>query len=351
MSSKINFHIFESESTFLHPGKGFAPATEKFQVRIDPLTGRTGHFSHFGAVRQQKLPLEDYLKPEVKGFCPFCKENRDRTTPKFLKDILSEGRIARNEATLIPNLFPYDMYSGIMIMTDDHVVPLERLDERRLIDALTLGIGFLKRIKSINPGLPYHVMSWNYMPPSGGGLVHPHHQYFATEYPGNQFMDEIKASRQFHETHEINYWPELIKEEQMEGKRYIGRTGSSHWITSFVSLGILGEIMCIFPDVFALDDFTDVHINELVSGLLRIFKYYQSTGIFSFNASLFFGPDSQRYFSCHFRIIPRTFLNMRDFAPDLNFFQALLSEPVSVILPERLCEDVRGFFHAQDTRA
>ena len=351
MSSKIRFNIFESVSTFLHPGKGFTPVTEKFQVRVDPLTGRTGHFSHFGAVRQQKLPLEDYLKPEVKGFCPFCKENRDRTTPKFLKEILPEGRGTRNEATLIPNLFPYDMYSGIMIMTDNHVAPLEQLNERRLIDAFTLGIDFLRRIKSISPGLPYHVMSWNYMPPSGGGLVHPHQQYFATEYPGNQFMDEIKASRQFHEKHVLNYWSELIKEEQTEDKRYIGRIGSSHWIASFVSLGILGEIMCIFPDVFSLDDFTDVHINELVSGVLRIFKYYQSTGVFSFNASLFFGPESQKYFSCHFRIIPRTFLNMRDFAPDLNFFQALLSEPISVMLPEKLCEDARRFFHAPDARA
>ena len=68
MSSKITFSIIESESSFLHPRKGFAPVTERFQVRIDPLTGRTGHFSHFGAVKQQMLPLNDYEKPEVKGF-------------------------------------------------------------------------------------------------------------------------------------------------------------------------------------------------------------------------------------------------------------------------------------------
>ena len=346
MCAKIRFDIYESESTFLHPGKGFSPVTESFQVRVDPLTGRTGHFSHFGAVRQLKLPLEDYLKPEVKGFCPFCKENRDRTTPKFVKEILPSGRAARNEATLIPNLFPYDIYSGVIIMTDEHVVPLERFDERKLTDSFALGIEFLKRIKSIEPGLPYHIMSWNYMPPSGGGLVHPHQQYFATERPGNQFMDEIKASVKFRETHELSYWPELIKEEKKNGQRYIGRIGSSEWITSFVSLGILGEIMCIFPEVFAVDDFTDGHINELASGLLNIFKYYQSIDIFSFNASLFFGPENQKSFSCHFRIIPRTFLNKRDFAPDLNFFQALLSEPISVVLPEKLCEDVRKYFHS-----
>ncbi len=346
MSSKICFDIYESGSTFLHPGKGFEPVTERFQVRVDPLTGKTGHFSHFGAVKQLKLTLEDYLKPEIKGFCPFCLENRDRTTPKFVKEIVPEGRRARNEATLIPNLFPYDIYSGVMIMTDEHVVPLEKFNRRILSDAFGLGIDFLKRIKSIEPGLPYHIMSWNYMPPSGGGLVHPHQQYFATEHPGNQFMDELRASEAFYRAHHLNYWSELIKEEQRKAERYIGSCGSSCWISSFVSLGIFGEIMCIFPEVFSIDAFTDEHIDELTSCLLNVFQYYSDANIFSFNASLFFGPDDQECFSCHFRIIPRTFLNKRDFAPDLNFFQALLSEPISVMLPERLCEDVKKYFCA-----
>ena len=63
MPPKIDFRIFESHSTFLHPKKGFQPVTEKFQVRIDPLTGRTGHFSHFGAIKPQKLPM--YLQATV----------------------------------------------------------------------------------------------------------------------------------------------------------------------------------------------------------------------------------------------------------------------------------------------
>ncbi|HQM77449.1 MAG TPA: hypothetical protein PLF87_09600 [Syntrophorhabdaceae bacterium] len=346
MSSRITFNIIESESSFLHPRKGFAPFSERFQVRIDPLTGRTGHFSHFGAVKQQKLPFEDYQKPEIKGFCPFCIENREKTTPKFLYEILPEGRKQRNESVLIPNLFPYDVYSGVIIMTDDHVVPLDGLNEKRLNDAFSLGIEFLKLIKGMDQRHPYHVMSWNYMPPSGGGLVHPHQQYFASEYPGNQFMDEINASERYFKRNGSNYWSDLIIKEKEEDCRYIGQVGSSHWIASFVSLGIMGEIMCIFPDVFTIDAFTDEHIEQLISGLTKVFKYYMSTGVFSFNASLFFGPEDQGYFSSHFRIIPRTFLNTRDFAPDINFFQALLSESISVMLPERLCIEVKEFFRA-----
>jgi galactose-1-phosphate uridylyltransferase len=344
MSSKINFQVFNSESTFLHPTKGFSPTTERFEVRVDPLTGRTGHFSHFGAIKPQKLNLDEYATPEIKGFCPFCLENRDTATPKFTEDVAPEGRLTRNEALLIPNLFPYDIHSGVLIMTDEHVVPLQELSEARLFDSLVLGVRFLKRIKALSPSLPYHLMTWNYMPPSGGGLVHPHQQYLATANPGNQFLDELRASEVFAVSNGSNFWSELTDTEQHRGERYIGAIGSSHWISSFVSLGILGEVMAVFPDVFSIDDFTDTHAQGLVSGLLNVFKYYAATGVFSFNASLFFGPEGQDYFSCHFRIVPRTFLNVRDYASDLNFFQALLSEPVSVIMPEELCKSVTPYF-------
>jgi galactose-1-phosphate uridylyltransferase len=229
-------------------------------------------------------------------------------------------------------------------MTDSHVVPLEGLSEERLFDALLLGVDFLKRIKAINPELPYHLMTWNYMPPSGGGLVHPHQQYFATPNPGNQFLDELKAANAFYKTNGSNYWRELIEAEHEQGKRFIGQIGSSYWLSSFVSLGLLGEIMCVFPDVFDVNQFTEKNVKDLVAGLLKVFKYYASTDIYSFNASLFFGPEAQRSFACHFRIAARTFLNMRDYAPDLNFFQALLDEPVSVVRPEELTVALKEYF-------
>lgn len=344
MSSPIRFQIFESESTFLHPKTGFRPTTERFEVRIDPLTGRSGHFSHFGAIKPQKLDLEAYATPEIKGFCPFCLENRDRVTPKFCDDVAAEGRLVQNEACLIPNLFPYDIHSGVLIMTDQHVVPLNGLHDERLFDSLVLGVDFLKRIKTMCPELPYHLMAWNYMPPSGGGLVHPHQQYFATQNPGNQFLDELKASEVFYNAHGSNYWSELIEVEREQGRRFIGQIGTSYWLSSFVSLGLLGEILCVFPDVFYVNQFTDGHIKDLVTGLCKIFSYYTSTDIYSFNAALYFGPEGQRSFACHFRIAARTFLNMRDYASDLNFFQALLGEPVSVVKPEELSTALKEYF-------
>lgn len=345
MASKIAFQIINVENTFLDPRADFKPTTIKSQVRIDPLTGRTGHFSHFRAIKPQKLDIEKYMDPQVKGFCPFCGDKKNHVTPMFPEGLFHEGRLARGEALLVPNLFPYDVYSSVVIITDDHVVSLENFNDENLYDSFYIGIDFLKKVKKKSPSIPYQVMAWNYMPPSGGGLVHPHQQYFATERPGNQFTDEYKAAELFYNNHRVDYWTELIEEEQRRKDRYIGQVGDTHWLASFISLGVLGEIICVFPGVFCMEDFTDVQVRHLVSGVQKIFCYYRENGIYSFNASLFWGAAGQKFFPAHFRIVPRTFLNTRDYAPDLSFFQTVLQEPVSVVLPEDLGKEVRPFFN------
>ena len=341
---RIEFRSIDKTSEFLDPRKGFAPHRESFQVRYDPLTGRSTHYSHIGAITAQKLPIERYSEPEIKGFCPFCLDVRDRVTPKFTGDIVPGGRMVRGESVLIPNLYPYDVYSAVVIMTDDHVVTLDQFDKERLTNAFSLGVDFLKRARELNPALPYSVMAWNYMPPSGGGLVHPHQQYFATGFPGNQLVDEMKASREYFKRHGTDYWTAIVAAEKDAGERYIGTIGSSCWLASYASLGVLGDIQAVFPGIHSTDRFKTSEIHNLVDGLLRVFRYYLDQGIESFNASLFFGVDGQEEFSTHFRIVPRTFLNTRDCAPDLNFYQSLLAEPVSVIYPEDLCEGVRKYF-------
>ncbi|MDT3697793.1 MAG: hypothetical protein RO469_00065 [Thermincola sp.] len=344
MSEKIKFEKHQLAAKFLDPRQEFRPTLNEYQVRVDPLTGRTGHFSHFGVIKPLKLDLEKYNDPEIKGFCPFCGENKTTITPKFCTDVTPEGRFAQGEALLVPNLHPYDIYSSVLIMTDDHVVPLGKLNHKILGDAFSVGLKFLQRIKAIDPSLPYPIMTWNYMPPSGGGLVHPHQQYFTSANPGNQYIDEMKASKEFYDRHRTNFWSELIITEQEQGERYLGQVGNSHWMLPFVTSGTIGEIMCVFPNVFSIDDFTESDISDLVNGLQTVFRYFWDTGICSFNASLFWGPPEQKYFPAHFRIVPRTFMNTRDFAPDLNFFQLMLRESISGVFPEDLCQEIKPYF-------
>lgn len=61
----IRFEIIDSFSSFLDPRKAMEQHTEAFQVRLDPLTGKTGHLSHFGAIKPQELLLSEYKKPQI----------------------------------------------------------------------------------------------------------------------------------------------------------------------------------------------------------------------------------------------------------------------------------------------
>jgi UDPglucose--hexose-1-phosphate uridylyltransferase len=340
----IDFRIEESASEFLDPRMGFHPTKVTFQVRFDPLTRRSGHFSHFGAIGSQPLDLDRYRADAEKGFCPFCPEHRDVATPRFDESLIAGGRLASGEALLVPNLFPYDVYSSVTIMTKEHVVPIEGFTAERLRDAFFLGLAFLKRVAGVEKSLSFHMMGWNYMPPSGGGLIHPHQQYFATGQPGNTFRDEFAAAEEFHVRWGEDYWSALIDEESRRGERYVGTVGESQWLASFVSHGIAGDISVILPEVFSVNDVTDNTVESLVSGLLYLFAYFRDAGIFSFNALWYIGPEGQRFFPAHLRIVPRTFLNTRDYASDSSFFHTLLEEPVGVVLPEDLCAALRPYF-------
>ena len=105
------------------------------------------------------------------------------------------------------------------------------------------------------------------MPPAGGGLVHPHLQCSASKYPGNRYVDELSASKRFHDDHGINYWQEYVEEEKRIGTRYIASMGTSHWLSSFLSSGVLGEVCCVFPDVFDVNGFGPEDCADLSAGL------------------------------------------------------------------------------------
>lgn len=80
ISTPIKFRQVEAKSLFLDPRREYQLTEEKLQVRYDPLTRRTGHFARFGTIKPQRLPIESYSNPEVKGFCPFCFELRYKAT-------------------------------------------------------------------------------------------------------------------------------------------------------------------------------------------------------------------------------------------------------------------------------
>ncbi len=347
MAASIEFHRREILSRLKDPRRGDGSTSIPLEIRWDPLTGRSARLAHFGAIKAQALDYEFYRRPEVIGHCPFCGPDREAQTPSFPRDLIPEGRLHRGQALLVPNLFPYDMHSTVCILTREHVVPLPGLTPEILTDGLGLGLEFWRRLQERSAsGSTFPLMGWNYMPPSGGGLVHPHHQYFLIEEPGNRFRLEFEASASHAGVGD--YWSALAARERELEERFIGSTGAWTWLAAFAPEGVLGEIIAILPGAWDLDHFDEESVASLSEGLIRCFRYFESASIHSFNAALFLGPRGQKHFAAHLRLVPRTFLNLRDMAPDVNFLKMLMDEPVSVLRPEELAAQIRPFFRESE---
>lgn len=342
----INFNKKTVASTIMDPRKGFDRNSINTEIRIDPLTGESGRLAHFGMIKIQKDDFSSWNTPDTRKNCPFCPANIETLTPRFPPEILPEGFLQKGEARVIPNISPYDQYSSLTIISREHLVPLLNFNKKMLIDAFNAGIEFFKLVSQKEPQLPYFILTWNYMPPSGGGLIHPHHQLIITAFPGNLYRKTYVNSKLFYERSGNNYWAELCKVEESRKERYIGQIGRGHWIVPFVSLGVLGEYNVVFPEVHTIFDLSEADIEDLVAGLLRLFKYFDSKGIYSFNMGLFFAPvgQAENYFSLHARIIPRTYLNPFLKPSDVNSLQMILQEPFSVEIPEQLCKELAVFW-------
>ena len=68
---------------------------------------------------------------------------------------------------------------------------------------------------------------------------------------------------------------------------------------SFCLLGAIGEYDVIFPEIHSVFDLNEADIEDFSEGLLRLFKYFDSKSIYSFNMTIFCtGWPSRTVFPC-----------------------------------------------------
>lgn len=342
----IEFNSRKIPGVILDPREGFSRKTIDAELRYDPLTGDSSRLAHFGMIKPQTEDLSDQDTPEARQRCPFCPPNIDNMTPRFAPEVLPEGQLQKGEARVISNIAPYDRYNGLVIMSHDHLLPIPKLSKKILADAFGAGLQFCRAVAEKEPDLPYQLLGWNYMPPSGGGILHPHLQVLITEEPGNMYRKAYQKSREFFNRWNRNYWEALCAVEEKSGERFIGQTGDSCWLSSFSPLGVLGDYLAILPGLQTIEDLKEKPLEDFIDGLLCLLRYFEEKGIYSFNLGLFMAPlqEKEKHFSIHARIVPRTPLNLHLKPPDMNMLQVAYQEPFSVYYPEELCKEVRPFF-------
>jgi UDPglucose--hexose-1-phosphate uridylyltransferase len=346
----LTFTAFTKEITkgrYLDPFDGFKEKESLFEIRRDAITGGTSRILPY-RFRVVKMPdINDYLEKSPVEKCPFCPPLFERITPRFTAEVADSGRFRREEAVLFPNAFPHDRHNGVAVFSSRHYLGLDELTPEVMLPGFLVCQNYFARMMELQPDLQFCSINWNYMPPAGGGLVHPHVQTVIGERP-TRFMKTIYESAVHYDDetgHDL--WQDLIASEKEEGERYIASTGAVHWLVSFAPRGMAGEIAFILPDRSSIFELTDADFLEILGGFTRIFAYFLDNNLISFNMALYATLREEGRFPVQGRIVPRfTILPLG--TSDINYFEKLHDEVICPVVPEQVCRDIQPYF--QDDR-
>jgi len=338
----VSFRKIQSSARILNPFKGHALDELPFEIRFDPLTGETGRVFDL-PFKAEKPRIEAIIERSGEIFCPFCPEVLEKSTPAFPEDIIPGGRLKVGRASVIPNLVPFDQYAGVTVFSDEHYIPMEKLTPETMRDAFLASLLFLKRIEEIDLTVRFFSINWNYMPPAGSSIVHPHLQPNAGAVPTNHVRLQLEGAARYAREHQGDYWADFIEAEKRSKERYVGEMGSTFWIMSFLPMSFLPDVSCIFPERRFLSELREDDLLPFLEGLARILRAYLEENVSSFNVALFAVRDAPN-FRINARICPR--LLPRPIGnSDIAFPQMLHRESFTVYSPESVCGKFRELFN------
>ena len=338
----VTFEKVESKSLLLNPLKGFSRDEIPFEIRYDPLTGETGRVYDLGYKVPAKTDLKEIVQRSKEIFCPFCPEVLEKSTTLFPREFISEGRIRVGNATLIPNLIPFDTYAGVSILSHEHYFGIEDLVPEKMGDAFSAALSFIRKVADFDTHVQYFSVNWNYMPESGSSLVHPHLQVNCGSVPTNYHRVQIEGCKNYVKKNGTSFWQDFIEAEKHLGVRHIGEIGSTFWVMSFVPQTILPDVWCLFPEYYSLAQLGTTELMDFIQGLSKVFLYFGQENIHSFNMSIF-SLKEDADFRMNAKICPR--LHPRPIGnSDRAYLQTLHKESYSIRPPESVCQEVKEFF-------
>jgi galactose-1-phosphate uridylyltransferase len=343
----IRFKKMEEEAVLHNPMKNFEIDVQPIEYREDPLTGfssfvRTGRAFWAGVYKTDETLLEKIVK-ETREKCFFCPERVGTDTPRFPADFIPEGRLTRGKATLLPNLFAHKRYSSIIIISDKHYLKLNEFEPNLLMDAFKLADVYIRRAHEVS-GVQYAEIGGNCLYPSGASIVHPHVQVSlsgGSYYLAKVYMEKAKA---YYKKYHKNYWDELIDQEKRLGERYIGKIGSTEWLTPFAPIKD-DEVNAVVMGKSNFLEFEDHDWESLAQGLSRVLRAYEDKRFSCFNFAIYSSPLGKRlnYFRAGFKITSRTSVQPYPVS-DTFYSNKILLNGLVVEPPEDVAKGMKSYF-------
>ena len=332
------------ETVIRDPGNNMALRAIPSEIRKDPLTGRSARICHFMKLDWPKPDFEKMVAGTEK-VCPFCPGKVMQITPSFPEAVLPEGRLMSDDMILFPNIAPYDSLGAVATLGARHFIPMTQIDADRIVKGLSLSMAFFRRVEAIGHSESvYHLINWNYMPPAGSSLIHPHLQVFATSSPPNILREELAASKDYLAAKKSNFWEDFVAFEKKSDQRYLGTTGRTDWLCAYAPMGVAGDVLAITRGVRATLELTDDDLNDIATGLVKVMAAYDAMGIYSFNMNFFAGRTGDDHYRFHLLFSPRTFFNQALGATDIGALRNLYNETLCMAFPEEITGMIRPYF-------
>lgn len=313
------------------------------EVRFDPLTGETSRLVFDPGLNITPLDYTEAAEQSGGAKCPFCPENILKMTPVFPKEVAETGRIVKGEATLFPNLFPYSKHNGVVVFSRQHYVRLKEFTRKLIKDAFMAAQAYIQRVASLDPKARYASINWNYLPTSGGSIIHPHLHVIVSESGTNYQALTCTKADQFEKETGKEYFKALYDAEKAMGERWIGEKGNVAWMHAFAPKSH-HDYVAIFKGSHSFDAIAEDDWDHFAAGLQAVFASMLEQGFSSFNFILSADPKGKS--PIHGRLIPRLTIGALH-TSDINFFQALHQEPLAYKMPEDVALMAKSHFKEQ----
>ncbi len=307
----IAFEKTEKCATILNPLKNFEEDTVSFEYRTDPLTGRNttvikemlSYISRFLVSDEKFLGS---MVEKTRAGCPFCPESVKSKTPMFPPSFIREGRLFVGDAVVVPNLLGHAERSILVILSKEHHLKLKDFTPELIFDGFRGGAEYLRKLFETSPLICFPVFVFNYMPPSGSSIFHPHMQVLARDRPFYLAKMLLDKSKVYYEINRSSFWTDLLDKEKAK-ERYLFERNGVEWLVPFAPLRGLNEVQAIVREKSNLLELTDKEWQGLAEGLSTILNFYHNQGYISFNVILTSGPLGEHldYFDVNLRIMSR----------------------------------------------
>ncbi|MFB6093740.1 MAG: hypothetical protein ABEJ77_02200 [Halanaeroarchaeum sp.] len=327
----IEYERSRQEATFYSPLEDFEETTVEVEVRVDPLTDR-----------QTRLVPESFLvaeDPDIEAAvaddedCFFCPDAVEDVTPEY-PDFVGTERGSVGEATSFPNLHPYGSHSNVVVLTEEHFVPMEALGEDRLADGFAAALGYVERVFETDADAAVGSVNMNFLPSAGSSIVHPHMQTLVDDRGTNRQRRRLAALRAYHDRTGSRYVEDLLARER-DGERYVGATGAVEWYAPFAPRHHR-HVRGVLPT--GLPSAADDAVSDLASGLTAVLESYAEAGLNSFNLGLHLAPGEQATRPV-VDVVGRSVFD-EYYWSDATFFETIHDEGVIDEAPEDYAGDV-----------